>query len=149
VQQLTGRTTEEFAAKPVSLRQIVHPAWLEQFDTYWDSATNGRVPQSFEYQILHKNGETRWILQRAVLVRDSAGNAVALEGIATDTSDLKAKERELKRNADQLKKERDRLEKKTVALTEILGHLETAKNSKSGPSGSCRPPAGHRECASG
>ena len=54
------------------------------------------MPPSYEYQIIHKSGDTRWMNQRNVLVCDKSGNPVAIEGIVTDTTERKKAEEKLK-----------------------------------------------------
>jgi len=95
---LTGYTPEEFYERPELLRTLIHPSWQEYFRMQWDALKAGSVPPTYEFQIIDRAGQSRWLNQRNMLVTDSEGRTVALEGIVTDITRQKETERELRRN---------------------------------------------------
>ena len=86
---ITGYTPEEFYRSPLLFGEVLHPDWREYLTERWGRLLRGEAPPSFAYRILHKSGEPRWLRQTNVLVRDDAGNPVALEGIVHDETERK------------------------------------------------------------
>ncbi len=93
---LTGYTPEEFYAEPGLLRRLIHPEWREHFQRMWGDLVAGAVPPSYEFQIVDRAGQTRWVNQRNVLVTGDDGRPVAIEAIATDVTRQKEAEQELR-----------------------------------------------------
>ena len=83
-EQLTGYTPEEYYANPVLIQKHIHPDSREYFGKMWDALQNGDIPTSYEYRIIDRAGRARWLHQRNVLIRNDAGNSVAIEGVVTD-----------------------------------------------------------------
>jgi len=69
--ELTGYTPQELYADPELVRRIVHPDCLINFRKAWPGILAGRIPSSYEYQIVHRSGESRWMYQRNVIVHDA------------------------------------------------------------------------------
>ena len=90
-----GYTAEEFYNTPLLIKQIIHPDWHGYFEDQWADLIKGNVPPTYEYQIVHKSGEVRWVNQRNILVRDDAANPIAIEGIVTDVTHHKKIEKDL------------------------------------------------------
>ncbi|MBT3382654.1 MAG: PAS domain S-box protein [Prolixibacteraceae bacterium] len=93
---LFGYTPKDFYDTPILIRKTIHPDWRKYFDEQWVKLTKGDMPPSYQYQIIHKSGETKWLHQRNVLVKDESDKPIAIEGIVTDISELKQAEQELK-----------------------------------------------------
>jgi PAS domain S-box-containing protein len=89
VTAISGYTPQEFYDDKLLLTKIIHPDWAYYFIEQWEQLLKGSVPKTYEYQIVHKNGDFRWINQRNMLVRDDQGLPVALEGIVTDITERK------------------------------------------------------------
>ena len=92
---LFGYDPEEFYTSPLIIRRIVHPDFLQYFINHWRSLQEGEAPEYYEIKIIKKNGEQRWVLQKNLLIRDSTGKAVAIEGIVTDITNRKITEEAL------------------------------------------------------
>ncbi|MDD1681463.1 MAG: PAS domain S-box protein, partial [Methanoregula sp.] len=95
---MTGYTPEEFYSDPGLIRRVIHPDWHEYFRTQWNALLENKAPPFYEFQIIDKAGNIRWVNQRNLLVSDKTGKPVAIEGIVTDISRQKNSERELRRN---------------------------------------------------
>ncbi|MFA5839033.1 MAG: PAS domain S-box protein [Candidatus Margulisiibacteriota bacterium] len=92
---ISGYSPEEFYKTPLFIKQIIHPDWHKYFDEQWTNLIRGELPLTYEYQIIHKSGEVRWLNQRNILLRDNAGNPAAIEGIVTDITGRKQAEMKL------------------------------------------------------
>ncbi|MEN6610149.1 MAG: PAS domain-containing sensor histidine kinase, partial [Methanoregulaceae archaeon] len=97
-----GYTPEEVMNTPLLLEEIVHPAWKEDFREKWKKLLAGEVLPSYEYQVIHKSGETRWVSQRTTLLRNDDGRLVAVEGEIADITERKLAEEMLKSSERQL-----------------------------------------------
>jgi PAS domain S-box-containing protein len=93
--EVFGHAPEEFYAEPSLLRTIVHPDWHAYFDDQWTRLLGGEMPPTYEYLIVHPDGEQHWLNQRNILVRDDHGGIVAIEGVVTDITARKRTEEEL------------------------------------------------------
>ncbi len=98
-----GYSPEELYTSPLILKQIIHPDWHAYLAEQWAQMLAGHVPPTYEYQIVHKSGETRWLNQRNILLRDAAGHPIAIEGIVTDITERKRAEEELAKSEDTLR----------------------------------------------
>ena len=92
VERFSGYTLEEYETNPRLVRDIFHPDWKDYFRETWEELLSGKVRPVYEFQFIHKSGETRWASQRVVLHKDRHGNPLAIEGIATDITERKAAE---------------------------------------------------------
>ncbi|MBI5642479.1 MAG: PAS domain-containing protein [Deltaproteobacteria bacterium] len=91
-----GYPPETFYDTPVIIKEIIHPDWKGYFVEKWAELISGNMPPFYEYQIIHKSGEVKWLHQRNVLIRDDNGSPVAIEGIVTDVTERKQAEEGLK-----------------------------------------------------
>ncbi len=96
---ITGYSAAEVMASPDILWRMVHPEWKDQVLHHWRTRTKGEGPHLYEHEFLflHKTGQTRWIRERSLLVRDQNGNPVAIEGLATDITQSKQLEEALRK----------------------------------------------------
>jgi len=88
--ELFGFTPEDFYNSPLIVRKIIHPDFFTDFIAHWRSLLAGQAPEYYEIKIMTKSGETRWVQQKNLLIRDDEGIAVAIEGIVTDITSRKA-----------------------------------------------------------
>jgi len=95
-----GYTPEEFYAKPLLIRDLVHPEWSDFVRAKWAKLVSGDVDPVYEYQIVDKSGDVRWIRDRVTSMRGPGGRPVAVEGVVSDITDLKAAEIESRRERD-------------------------------------------------
>lgn len=131
-----GYPPEDFMEDPTLITRVIHPDWRDYFRTQWTRLLQGDMPPFYEYQILHPSGETRWVNQRNVLIRDAAGRPAAIEGIVTDITKFKQLEDERERMDLELRQAHKMEAIGTLAggiahdfnniLFSILGHAELA-----------------------
>ena len=94
-EKLTGYKPDEWYQDTLLIKKILHPDWQNYFKEKWELLLAGDIPPSYEYQIIHRNGESRWLNQRNIVVTDDNGKPVAIEGIVTDITDRKMLETQL------------------------------------------------------
>ena len=91
---VTGYLPEEFQADPELWFRMVHP---EDQPAIFDRASKLSSTQKvgpLEHRIIHKNGETRWVRNSAVLRFDQHGQYIGYEGLIQDiTAHRKLQER--------------------------------------------------------
>jgi PAS domain S-box-containing protein len=85
----TGYPPEEFYKKPGLLYDLVHPSGKDAFGRQQELLMKGKTQPAAEFQIVHRNGDLRWLFFRTTLIRDSTGHPVAAEGIVTDVTERK------------------------------------------------------------
>lgn len=89
---ISGYSQEDFYESPLLIQKAIHPDWQNYIRAEWEKLLSGKMPPYYEYQIITKNGETRWIHQKNVLIRDDYGNPTAIEGIVSNITERKQSE---------------------------------------------------------
>lgn len=97
---LLGYPPEEFYERPLFIRELVPPEWADFVRSRWAKLVSGDVEPSYEYQVVHRSGEVRWIRDRVTAIRDDGGRPVAVEGVVSDITDLKRAELQSRREMD-------------------------------------------------
>lgn len=95
---IIGYSPEEFYGTPKLIEKIIHPDWRGYLEGKWEMLLRGEVESEYEYKIIAKSGEEKWLNQRNMPVYDDGGNLIAVEGIVTDITDRKKNEKELRKN---------------------------------------------------
>jgi len=91
-----GYTPKEFYESPALIRTIIHPDWQNYFNEEWQKLLAGDMPPFYEYQIVHKSGNVKWLNQRNVLIKGDSGEPITIEGIVTDITERKQAEKILR-----------------------------------------------------
>lgn len=100
VERFSGYSVEEYRQCPMLVREIVHPDWRGYFDDIYKELMAGVVRPEYEFQFVHKSGEIHWANQRGILIFDSNGDPLAMEGIATDITARREAEERLRGNEE-------------------------------------------------
>ena len=93
---ITGFTPEEIYQDVTNIQKCIHPDFQEYLGQQWIKMLQGIVPPFYEYKIINKKGEEKWLSQRNVLILDESGLPKAIEGIVTDITRYKQTEEELR-----------------------------------------------------
>jgi len=94
---ITGYTVDEFYNSRRLLLNSIHPNFKDYYKKTWEQLLNGITPPTYEYKIITKSGEEKWLNQRNSLIKDEKGNPIIIEGTVTDISEQKKVEEDLKR----------------------------------------------------
>jgi PAS domain S-box-containing protein len=89
VEELFGFKPGEFYANPKVIINHIHPDWLPYLEEKRHKLLQGDVPPYYEYQIINKLGETRWVIQRNTMSLGPDGKPAALQGIVSDITEQK------------------------------------------------------------
>ena len=120
--RISGYTSEEFAADPISFLKIVHPndapALREAFANPEDA--KGPIVQ----RLIRKDGSTAWIELTSRFVYDENGQTVSVEGIARDITERKKMNDQLKDYAQRLE---EMVDERTRRLRETQEKLLKAE----------------------
>lgn len=97
--EIFGYEPKVFLETPVLIQKAIHPDFIQYFQDEWQKLLDGNVSPTYEYKIIHKSGEERWLNQRNVLVKNEEGKPIAIEGVVTDitkTKKVQLEKKELK-----------------------------------------------------
>jgi PAS domain S-box-containing protein len=78
---------------------IFHPDDQERSRNAWQASLSSGKPYEIQYRLRHHSGVYRWVLGRALPVRDDAGTITRWMGTCTDIHDQKLAEEELRQAA--------------------------------------------------
>ncbi len=95
-----GRSELPDAAGPAVWFDLVHPDDLPGLRSALDAHLRGETTHMHsEHRMLHADGEWRWVLIRALAVRDANGSAVRLAGSLSDVTERREALRRLEHDA--------------------------------------------------
>ncbi|MBC7086803.1 MAG: PAS domain S-box protein [Methanomethylovorans sp.] len=85
-----GYTSKEFMSGKLSYHDIIHPYDLKKMEQIiLRCIEEGKNNISFEYRLLTKSGEVRWIDERSVIKRDGGERIEYIHGIIVDVTERK------------------------------------------------------------
>jgi len=127
-EKITGYSIDEFYSSKRLLKNAIHPDFKDYYQRTFEKLLNGEVEPEFEYKIITKNGELKWLNQRNNLVRDSKGKPIAIEGIVTDITARKAAELAYKSKKTECENEHRRFEMAQKVASMGIWENELATN---------------------
>ncbi|WP_306396594.1 hybrid sensor histidine kinase/response regulator [Telluria beijingensis] len=92
--EFTGSTRADLLG--TSWSTIIHPDDLSRLQAQWAASLASGALFELEHRLRHHSGEYRWVLNRALPVRDEAGRIIRWMGTVTDMHDQKLAAEELK-----------------------------------------------------
>jgi PAS domain S-box-containing protein len=97
-EEVWGRSRESLYEDPESFVDAIHPEDRERVVAALSEQTDGNYDE--EYRVVRPDGETRWIRDSAVPVRDADGEVNRIVGIAEDITEQRKREEELKGHSE-------------------------------------------------
>ncbi|WP_256370417.1 PAS domain S-box protein [Halorubrum sp. SD690R] len=94
-EEIWGRSPDALYEDPQSFADAIHPEDRDRVEEILDPQSTGSYEE--EYRIVRPNGETRWVYDRAVPVKNEAGEVYRTVGIASDITERREREREFDR----------------------------------------------------
>jgi len=85
---ICGYSPEEFYKHPRLMEDLAHPDWEDYLAKKWQGLVAGRMEPSYQYQIISKSGETRWLNQRNTFYTNAEGKLTSVEAIVTDITNF-------------------------------------------------------------
>lgn len=96
---ITGYTSEEFLFnKKISFNDIIHPDYQTKLHLIWEDVIQNRSTFEFEYPIITKTGEQKWVWERGYGIFSANGELLFLEGFITDVTERKSASEKLKQS---------------------------------------------------
>lgn len=127
--RIFGRTHEEFGGTGDEVLSYVHPddraAFRRAFD---ENVRSGSSGFGQDFRVLRPDGEIRWVLRRAQLVRDENGELTSMLGVALDLTERRDKEEHI----TFLMRELAHRSKNLVAVIQAIAH-QTARHADDVP----------------
>ncbi len=94
--EISGYEPKEFYDNPMLTLTLVHPEWHAFFTQNWEGLLKGKIKPFYEYKIINRSGQEKWVYQKNVLICDDKGKPAAVEGIITDITETKVIEQRLR-----------------------------------------------------
>lgn len=103
VKRVFGYTSEEFLQNPLLMRKLIHPDHSRYFNEMWKDLIQGHIQPSYEYLIIDRDGNEKWVLQINRRVFNEVGKVLAIEGIWRDITEQKQVDDTLRENEEQFR----------------------------------------------
>jgi PAS domain S-box-containing protein len=123
--RIFGRRHEEFHGTPDEVLSYVHPDDRAMFRRVFEETVQGRTSRfGQEFRIVRPDGEVRWVLRRAQVIRSDDGRPVSMLGVALDITERRDREDRI----SFLLRELAHRSKNLVAVIQAIAH-QTARYS--------------------
>jgi len=127
--RIFGRTHEEFGGTGDEVLSYVHPDDRPAFRrAFEENVRSGSSGFGQDFRIVRPNGEIRWVLRRAQLIRDENGELTSMLGVALDLTERRDKEDHI----TFLMRELAHRSKNLVAVIQAIAH-QTARHADDVP----------------
>ena len=124
--RIFGRRHDEFHGSPGEVLSFVHPDDRAAFRKAFDETVQGKSGGfGQEFRIVRPDGEIRWVLRRAQVIRAEDGRPLSMLGVALDMTERREKEEHI----TFLMRELAHRSKNLVAVIQAIAH-QTARHSE-------------------
>jgi PAS domain S-box-containing protein len=79
-EHIYGLASEAFVAQPNLWENLVHPDDKPLLENYW-KVVHEQGEHTLRYRIVHQDGSTRWLEDKARIIKDASGNPAHFEGV--------------------------------------------------------------------
>ncbi len=101
---ITGYKADDFINNAtIAFNDIIHPQYRDLLWNLWQEKLPKREVFEYEYPIITKNGEERWVWERGRGIYNDQGTLLYLEGFITDITERKKAEEQLQKERQLLK----------------------------------------------
>jgi PAS domain S-box-containing protein len=100
--EYSGRTLNKFQEK--GWADLIHPDDLAETVAVWNELLAGGEGYDIVNRFMCVDGQYRWFHTSAGVIRDEAGNGIALHGVMLDTTPLKAAEMVLQQSEQEMQR---------------------------------------------
>ncbi|MDD5301236.1 MAG: GAF domain-containing protein [Gallionella sp.] len=94
---VTGYKAEEFAANPYLWIQMVAPQDRESVMEHARQILAGNDVPPIEHRIVRKDGESRWVSDTTILLKDASGKLLSYDGVIKDITERKQAEARIRK----------------------------------------------------
>ena len=123
--RIFGRHHDEFHGAPDEVLSFVHPDDRAEFRRAFEESAYGTTPGfGQEFRIVRPDGEVRWILRRAQIIRSDHGGPLSMLGVALDITERRDREEHIAF----LMRELAHRSKNMMAVIQAIAH-QTARHS--------------------
>ncbi|MGY2575398.1 PAS domain S-box protein [Vibrio sp. C8] len=123
--ELTGYSADEFLSGSVAFANCIFEGKDSDLCANMRANIDERDTYEIEYRIHHKNGNTVWVLENGMVVRDEENKAVWADGVMVDISSRKQIEKEL---VDAKQRAEHAAESKAAFLANMSHEIRTPMN---------------------
>jgi len=124
--RIFGRRHDDFGGNADEVLSFVHPDDRAAFRRAFEETTQGKSTGfGQEFRIVRPDGEIRWVLRRAQVIRSDDGRPVAMLGVALDMTERRDREDHIAF----LMRELAHRSKNLVAVIQAIAH-QTARHSE-------------------
>ncbi len=120
-EQLWERSRASLMESPGSFLEAIHPDYLDSYVAVIDTCHKKGKPYEYEYPLIRKNGDIRWIHEKGYPVDLELNGRRLMAGVCSDITEQKKAYSELEEKSIQL-------EDANVALRVVLDRREEDKN---------------------
>lgn len=104
VMQIYGYTQKDFIENPLLIMSIIHPDYAKYFYDNWMDLLQGHVAPLYEYKIIDRFGNEKWIQQSNKAIFNEEGNLIAIDGLCRDITKQKISEIKILEQQQELEK---------------------------------------------
>lgn len=95
-QMITGYSMDDFIANPDLIVEITHPDDKEKLRNHFESIGKLDKPHHFEFRIINKGGETKWISHNCSPILNAGGEFLGRRAVNRNITELKQKDEQLR-----------------------------------------------------